>query len=123
MAGGRPTKYKPEFCETVIKAGEEGATLAGMAEACDVYRGTLNEWMEAHPEFSSAVKRGLQKSQVVWEKNGMLGALGGIQGFNSTAYIFNMKNRFPADWREKQEVAQTVNVTSFKWEDDDDGDD
>ena len=103
MPAGRPTKYKPEFCEVVVKAGEEGETLAGMAEACGVHRSTLNDWIEQHPEFSAAVKEGVQKSQVWWERQGRLATFGGVNGFNATSYIFNMKNRFPSDWRDKQD--------------------
>ena len=107
MPAGRPTKYKPEFCDVVVKVGEDGDTLVGMAEACDVDRATITNWMEEHPEFFSAVKRGLQKSQVWWEKQGRSATFGAVPGFNPTSYIFNMKNRFPSDWREKQDVDLT----------------
>jgi hypothetical protein len=30
-------------------------------------------------------------------------------GFNATSYIFNMKNRFPSDWRDRQDVDVTSN--------------
>lgn len=103
MAGGRPTKYDPAFCETVIAAGDDGATLAEMAELLDIDRSTLNDWREKYPEFSRAIKRGLQKAQVWWERNGKLATFGGVEGFNATSYIFQMKNRFPDDWRDKQE--------------------
>lgn len=109
MPAGRPTKYKPEFCDVVVKVGEEGETLVGMAEACDVSRETINEWMKAHPDFSDAVKRGLQKSQAWWERQGRLATFGATPGFNPTSYIFNMKNRFKDDWREKQDVDVTSN--------------
>jgi transposase len=109
MPAGRPTKYKPEFCDAVIKAGEEGDTLVGMAEACDVSRETINEWMKIHPQFSDAVKLGLQKSQFWWEKKGRLATFGEVPGFNATSYIFQMKNRFKEDWREKQDVDVTSN--------------
>jgi len=120
MPPGRPTKYKPEFCDVVVGVGEDGGTLAEMAEACDVDRSTINDWIDRHPDFSRAIKRGQQKAQIWWEKQGKLATFGGIDGFNATSYIFNMKNRFKDDWREKQEVTQTVKVESFKWEDDDD---
>lgn len=111
MAGGRPTKYKKEFCDVVIAAGEDGETITGMAEACDVHRETLREWMDAHPEFSAAVKRGLQKSQVIWERIGRQATMGAIDNFNATSYIFNMKNRFKEDWRDKHEVDQNTSLT------------
>jgi len=98
---GRPSKYKPEFCELVIKCGEEGDTLASMAEACDVDRATINDWIEQHEEFSRAVSRGLQKAQAWWERQGRKATFGGTEGFNATSFIFNMKNRFKDDWRDK----------------------
>lgn len=105
MAGGRPSKYDPAFCERVIASGEEGKTLASMANDLDIDRSTLNEWMEAHPEFSRAVKRGLEKAQAWWEDEGRKATFGGISNFNATSYIFQMKNRFKEDWRDKHEVA------------------
>ena len=106
MPAGRPSKYDPAFCDVVIAAGEEGKTLAGMAEALDVDRDTINNWREAHPEFSRAVKRGLQKAQAWWEDQGRVATFGGIDGFNATSYIFQMKNRFREDWNDtiKQEL-------------------
>jgi hypothetical protein len=41
----------------------EGKTLAGMADELDVDRETINNWRDAHPEFSRAVKRALEKAQ------------------------------------------------------------
>lgn len=111
MTRGRPTKYDPKFCEAVIEAGARGDTLAGMAEECDVDRATINDWMEKHEDFSRAVKRGLQKAQALWESKGMAATFGEVEGFNATSYIFNMKNRFKADWRDKQEVDNSMTIS------------
>lgn len=111
MPAGRPTKYDPSLCKVVIECGEQGKTLAGMAEACDIHRETLNEWMANYSEFSDAVKRGLQKAQALWEDKGFLATFGGVEGFNATSYIFQMKNRFREDWREKQEIEHKGGVT------------
>jgi len=116
MPAGRPSLYDPAFCDKVIEVGIDGGSLAEMAEACDVERHTLNAWMEAHPEFSTAVKRGLQKAQVWWERQGKIATFGGAEGFNATSYIFNMKNRFKEDWRDKVEQehsgGQTLTVVT-----------
>lgn len=112
----RPTKYDPALCETVLSVGESGGTLAAMAEACDIHRETLNEWLKIHPEFSDAVKRGLQKAQVLWEEKGMKGAFGELDGFNATGFIFNMKNRFKDDWRDKVETEHSGNLAITKVE-------
>ena len=100
MPAGRPSKYNPAMCETAIESGKIGKTLVGMADDLDIDRGTLNEWMKIHPEFSSAVKEGLRRSQAWWEEQGRLATFGGVDGFNATSYIFQMKNRFRAEWND-----------------------
>ena len=57
MPTGRPTKYKPEFCDVIIELGREGKTKSHMAQALDVSRDTIHEWTRVHPEFSDAMKR------------------------------------------------------------------
>lgn len=108
MAGGRPTDYDPAFCDLVIDLGKTGASKAEMAAECGVTRQTLDNWAEAHPEFLDAVKEAVSWSQAWWEKQGRIATFGGTDGFNATAFIFNMKNRFPADWKDKVEQDQTV---------------
>lgn len=120
MSVGRPSKYKAEFCERVIKCGAEGMTLAEMADDLDIDRSTLSDWVDKHPDFSRAVKRGLEKAQAWWEKQGRIATFGGCDGFNATGYIFQMKNRFKEDWRDKVEQEHsggvTVNIMRFSGE-------
>ena len=73
MPAGRPTKYKPEFCETIQGVAEQGGWLSQMAEACDVHRSTMDEWASEHPEFSEALTRAKQKAQVALEELGWKG--------------------------------------------------
>lgn len=114
--GGRPSKYDPALCDTVLAVGAGGGSLAEMAEECDIDRGTLNEWVDKHEEFSRAVKRGIQKAQVHWERKGARATFGEIDGFNSTSYIFNMKNRFKDDYRDKVEAEYSGTITVSKVE-------
>lgn len=104
MPAGRPSKYDPAFCERVIALGLEGKTLAEMAADLQIDRSTVKDWCETIPEFSRAVKQGLENAQAWWENNGRIATFGGFEGFNATSYIFQMKNRFRADWRDKSEV-------------------
>src|SRR3990167_11237116 len=82
--GGRPTKYKKELCDDLIKyfdiephfetpvitTYKDGTTkeevkfipadlptLAGFAVSIKVHRDTLNKWSEVHKEFSDAIMR------------------------------------------------------------------
>lgn len=108
---GRPTKYKPEFCERVLECGAEGMGKCEIAAELDIHYETFEAWQEKHPEFSEAVKAALRKSQAWWEKNGRIATFGGCDGFNATSFIFNMKNRFKDDWRDKIEQEQSGRVT------------
>ena len=108
MAGGRPTDYEPAFCEQVIELGKTGASKAEMAAELGCARSTFALWEEAHQEFSEAVKDAVSWSQAWWEKQGRIATFGGTDGFNATAFIFNMKNRFPSDWKDKVEQDQTI---------------
>lgn len=111
MPAGRPSEYNPAYCETVIAAGDEGQTLAEMAATIGVNRATLKDWTERYPEFSSAVKTGLDRAQAWWERQGRVATFGGFDGFNATSYIFQMKNRFKEDWRDKVEQERTGEQT------------
>jgi hypothetical protein len=104
--GGRPSKYQPEFCQTIIELGKEGASKAEMALACDIHRDTFDEWTRTIPEFSDAAYKARMESQVFWERKGRNGCERG-HGFNGQTYQFLMKNMFRDDYRDKQEVEHT----------------
>ncbi len=104
MPGGRPTKYNPEMCATVIEVGRRGDTVASMCKALGISRETMNRWRHEKPEFQDAVKDGLGLAQAWWEEKGKDATFGKEPGFNATSFIFNMKNRFSEDWRDRHEV-------------------
>lgn len=111
MPAGRPTKYRPEMCETVIECGKQGM---GKLETClelDIDYTTFEAWQDKHPEFSKAVKAAQRHSQGWWERKGREATFGGVDGFNATSYIFNMKNRFKEDWRDKHELEHSGGLT------------
>lgn len=54
MPAGRPSEYRPEYCERVIELGKDGKLPAQMASALSVTKQTLHEWAKVHPEFSDA---------------------------------------------------------------------
>ncbi|MGV0817839.1 hypothetical protein [Martelella sp. AMO21009] len=104
MPGGRPSKYDPAFCERVVELGAEGASLTEMAADIGVVRDTIYSWADTHAEFFDALKRASELSQSYWERLGREGTTGKISGFNALSYIFQMKNRFPRDWRDRKEI-------------------
>lgn len=110
MAGGRPTEYKPEYCQRVIDMGREGYSVVEMAAELGVHRESLEEnWPAAHPEFSEAFTQSRQLSQAWWERQGRTNLImpQGAGTFQASVWSRSMAARFPKDWREKSETAHT----------------
>ena len=118
MPGGRPTKYKPEFCETVIAVGEEGGWLCEMAEACDVARSTMDEWAANYPEFSEALTRAKQKAQAWFEREGREGLK--AERFNAPLWQKQMSARHREEYTERQQIQGAgkdgEHTVTFRWE-------
>lgn len=55
---GRPTKFKAEYVDLAYKFCLMGATNEKLAEFFDVATATVSNWMNEHPEFMDAIKRG-----------------------------------------------------------------
>jgi len=100
---GRPTKYKPEFCEMLIEHMAQGGSFEGFAAVIKVSWEALYDWVDKHPEFFQAKKDGFAASKKFWEDTMADQARGKING-SSTALIFALKNRFPKDYRDRTEI-------------------
>jgi hypothetical protein len=107
VPGGRPTKFKPAYCNEVIAAGQEGLSLTAFAGSIGVARSTINEWMGEHSEFSEAVKVHQAKRTEYLERT----LLSSEQGPKVTARIFALKNADPENWKDKQEHEHSGGVT------------
>lgn len=130
--GGRPTKFRPEFIVQAAKLAALGATDREVAEFFDVDERTLNRWKHQHQEFCQSLKVGKEAADERVEQSLYRRAIGYTQDdthFSSyegvvtqtpyvkqvppdtTAAIFWLKNRKPAEWRDKQEVEHTGGLT------------
>jgi hypothetical protein len=105
MAGGRPSKYDPAFCESVIECLGEGHSVTAFAGRIGVNRSSVFEWAKNHPEFSNALKIGQAKAVEFWEK--ILAKVAKDGGGNATAVIFALKNRASDDWADKIQTELT----------------
>jgi len=103
---GRPTKYKPEFCQLAIDLLSEGHSLYALASECNVSFETLMNWQNEHPEFLESIKIGKAKSAHWWENRVKEFAITGVG--NATAIIFGLKNRARKTWQDKQEMDVSV---------------
>jgi hypothetical protein len=53
--GGRPSKYKEEYCDLIIDSGKKGEYLGEFIADIGVRDSkTLSNWCSAHPEFNDA---------------------------------------------------------------------
>lgn len=125
----RPSKYKPEFAAQAAKLCALGATDAQLADFFEVAVSTVNLWKSQHPEFSEAIKvpkaqaddrveQSLYRRAMGYEHDEVdIRTISVGQGVSeivqtpirkhyppdTTAAIFWLKNRRPAEWREKVE--------------------
>jgi hypothetical protein len=52
---GRPSDYRPEYCDLVVELGKQGMLPVQMAPRCGVEsRQSLHDWAKKYPEFSYA---------------------------------------------------------------------
>ena len=109
---GRPSKYKPEYCEALVEHMKTGLSFESFAGLVAVNQDTLHEWKKKHPEFSEAQKNGSALSLLWWEKLGKAAMVGeavvtpdgrrvSFDNFNTTMWIFAMKNRH--GWRDRHD--------------------
>jgi hypothetical protein len=124
MPAGRPTKYKPEYCELGFNYSLLGATDKEMAALFEVDEATINRWKIEYPEFCESLKRGKEEADAKVAKKLYHRALGYEHPedkiFNDsgeplivptikhyppdpTAAIFWLKNRQPQKWRDRKE--------------------
>lgn len=100
---GAPTKYKPEYCEGMIKYFTTSGKFPFFSEysrKIQVNTDTLQEWKKVHANFSVSFKecKEIQKERLV------RGAL--TNDLNSTFSIFTAKNIL--GWRDVKEIKQDI---------------
>ncbi len=121
MAGGRPSKFKPEFVEQAAKLCKLGATDKDLADFFEVSINTVENW-KANEEFLGSLKSGKDVADDRVERSLYQRAVGytydavhfsSFQGAvtatqyrehvppDVTAQIFWLKNRRRDEWRDK----------------------
>ena len=99
---GRPSLYRPEYCETVVELGKMGKSMVQMAAHFDVDRETLNYWAATNPDFSASLTRAKVHSQCWWEDQGQGGLAS--RDFNAALWHKNVASRFREDYADRKEV-------------------
>jgi hypothetical protein len=135
MPAGRPTSYREEYAEQVLKLCRLGATDRELANFFAVSEQTINAWKDAHPEFLESLKAGKAKADAEVADKLFRRATGysheAVKIFmpsgasepvyaaytehyapDPTSCIFWLKNRRPDLWRDVQGREHAVDVKS-----------
>jgi len=128
MPRGRPTAYKKEYNEQAYKLCLLGATDKEMADFFGVSEVTFNAWKKNHPDFLKSLKKGKEIADAnvasrlyeramgyshpedkIFNDNGKPMIVPTTKHYppDPTAAIFWLKNRKPAEWRDKREHEHT----------------
>ena len=123
---GRPSDFKPEYIEQARKLCKLGATDQEVADFFEVSVRTIYRWKGQHESFCQALKSGKTEADDRVERSLFARANGyehdevdirvvgqeiiqtPIRKYyppDTTACIFWLKNRRPAEWRDKVEQA------------------
>ena len=86
----------------VVDCGKDGYSRAELAAELGIAIQTLHNWEAAHPEFLEATTRARDLALAWWNRQGSKGIW--AKSFNAAAYRLQVMNRFPRDWRDRQEV-------------------
>lgn len=129
---GRPSRYRAEFVQIVKVLAEKGATVDEICEALGVVRQTFYNWANAHQELMDILNAGRDLRDADVEKSLYERATGysvkedkifidkgepvivpTIKHYppDPTSMIFWLKNRKPAEWRDKQELEHSGGIT------------
>lgn len=93
------TKYKEEMCNVICGIADTGGHIAAMRDAIGgISKDTWYRWQELYPEFKEAVELAKLRSQVYYEKLGLMGATGQIDNFSATTYALIMNNKFKDEY-------------------------
>lgn len=122
---GRPLTYRKEFVQIAEQLASLGATDAEVARFFGVATQTIGRWQSEHKGFSAALKLGKEPADARVERslfhraNGysydaekILVVNGEVKHIpytehvppDTTACIFWLKNRRPAEWRDRVEI-------------------
>ena len=124
---GRPTKYKPEYCEQVYKLCLLNATDAQIADVFDTSEQTINTWKKKYPEFLESLKDGKIRADAEVGKSLFQRACGyshpdvHISNYQGDITVTDITKHYPPDtaaafiwlknragWRDKTETEHTL---------------
>jgi transposase len=99
---GRPSKYRPEYCDEIIDLGKNGKSIAQMAAHFDVDKASVFRWAEEHEDFRTAFARAKTHSQKWWEDQAQKNL--SDRNFNAQLWLKSVASRFRDDYTERTQT-------------------
>lgn len=134
---GQPSKFE-KVKDIVIRLAKYGLTDKQMAEIIGVTEQTVNNWKKANPSFFESLKseKEIADAKVerslferatgyshaedkIFNDNGQALVVSTIKHYppDTTAAIFWLKNRKPAEWRDRQDIEHSGGISiKVDWE-------
>lgn len=114
---GRPTDYKPEYCQKLLEHMSKGLSFESFAGLIGVHKGTLYDWCEAHEEFGEAKEMAWSKYRLFMEIQAVEGLWSSKEkSFNTALYTLHMVNYFGL--KSKAEADRKLDINFEKLSDD-----
>lgn len=105
---GRPSIYRPEYCETVEDLGRQGMSPAQIASELNVTKSTLYVWAGVYPEFQDSLARAKTHEQAAWERIGIKALP--RKHFQAQVWRTSMAARFKDEYTEGRQIDVTLSL-------------
>jgi hypothetical protein len=103
---GRPTLYRPEYCQRAIDFMGQGYSVTALAGHLGMSKDAIYDWINHYPDFCHAINIGRAARVAALEAK----LLTTSQGVGVTAAIFALKNAEPEEWQDRYNTTAEVNV-------------
>jgi hypothetical protein len=106
---GRPTLYKPEYCEEVVTLGRIGKSVEQIAANLNVSLRTIYLWRDTYEDFMHALDDAKTYEQAWWEEQASAYMVENKESdrLNATLWSRSMAARFPKKYRESTKTEIT----------------
>ena len=110
---GRHSKFEMKYCKMLIEHCATGGHMNDFCTVIGVAQSTIYLWASQknddgsfkYPEFVEAKKTAEAYAHRYWSEVGRRGIIGGLRGFNASAWIFLMKNKF--QWTDRHDLTSS----------------
>lgn len=100
---GRKLRYRPEYCEKVIRLGRRGKSLRQIAAMMEVPVRILQGWAKENPDFSEALDTAKDYAQAWWEEAAQTGKA--YRAIGASIWRTTVAKRFREDYGDPADLA------------------